>query len=594
MRHVLIGLFFFLALNVRAYQGKMTFEKQGLVESIFQLQFSDALEKAKVIDEGARLPHFTFLVQITKSAGQAPLDDLKRHEIIHNSPLNQDPLLRGLFYGAYHLYNSPNNTGAFELLHNAISEAKRRGDEPMQKLGYFYLLRLYEMEIVQTSQDYKNNIDLFKELVKEDIYGMFWYHVHHLANITKAFGKEDDTEWVNAFEKFKAFVRQNEIEGRLMTYYFYNKGIIERHRKDWQAARSSFLKVVKFSQNIGLLKYWKFSAFIQLSYVESLNGTYDTAKYYLDQARNYTNLSDTVKSKFILNRWSAIFYYAEVQKYDSAYWLLFESTNNERELDFRRNTLRISELKVQLDTAEKEKRIAEQYTWLITISVFTVLLVLLLTVLWWSLKKIRYKNEKIETLMRELHHRVKNNLQVISSLLGLQSMKLKDSAAKKAVAEGKERIRAMSLIHQRLYQHEEVTSLDVKDYIEHLVNELVKSYGYTGNLRLTINVPQLSLNADTSLPIGLIINELVTNSLKYAFEEVDEPIIDVSLEEIRENQFQLMLRDNGPGLPSHINVAESSTFGLRLVNLLVKQLGGKLKVDNAHGVTFQVSFNSIG
>ena len=131
--------------------------------------------------------------------------------------------------------------------------------------------------------------------------------------------------------------------------------------------------------------------------------------------------------------------------------------------------------------------------------------------------------------MRELHHRVKNNLQVISSMLALQSMKLENETARIAITEGKDRIRAMSLIHQRLYKKENELKINVREYVKNLMNDLVDSYGDHRNVDINLSIDSYSLNADTTLPIGLIINELVTNAFKYAFEKTDLPQIVVDL-----------------------------------------------------------------
>ena len=191
--------------------------------------------------------------------------------------------------------------------------------------------------------------------------------------------------------------------------------------------------------------------------------------------------------------------------------------------------------------------------------------------------------------MRELHHRVKNNLQVISSLLGLQSMRLEDANAKRAVIEGKERIRAMSLIHQKLYRHEEVTSLNIQDYITNLVEELTQSYGFSKKAKINIDVPSISMDADTSLPIGLIVNELVSNAFKYAFQDIEEPILELKL--IKENNNLLLkISDNGIGLPEQYSFENASSFGMKLVNLLVKQLKGSLEINQTNGLSYLIKF----
>jgi two-component sensor histidine kinase len=244
-----------------------------------------------------------------------------------------------------------------------------------------------------------------------------------------------------------------------------------------------------------------------------------------------------------------------------------------------------------IDIQEAEIAFQNQVIWasLVGLSVIFALTLFL----YQSRRKVHAKNQKIEMLMRELHHRVKNNLQVISSLLGLQSMKLQDAIAKQAVSEGKQRIKAMSLIHQKLYQQDEVSALDVNEYISALVNDLADSFGFRDKGRVIIDVPSISLNADTSLPIGLIVNELVTNALKYAFRDIEEPILELKLIQQTNSSYMLFVRDNGPGLPANFDLTKAESFGLKLVNILIKQLNASIEWVYEDGLQYQISFQSV-
>ena len=205
-------------------------------------------------------------------------------------------------------------------------------------------------------------------------------------------------------------------------------------------------------------------------------------------------------------------------------------------------------------------------------------------------ERVTERNLRIETLLRELHHRVKNNLQVISSLLGLQSNRLENVAAQKAVNEGKERIRTMSLIHQKLYQYDDVTALNIKDYVESLVMELSISYDFTEKSELIIEVPDINMDADTALPIGLIINELVTNAFKYAFDDRQLASLAVKLQTEDQKNYRLIIGDNGKGLPEGFDLSRVDSFGLKLVQLLVKQLNGSLIINQNNGLHFEIAF----
>lgn len=205
-------------------------------------------------------------------------------------------------------------------------------------------------------------------------------------------------------------------------------------------------------------------------------------------------------------------------------------------------------------------------------------------------RKVRLQSMKLEKalsekdiLLREIHHRVKNNLQLVSSLLNLQSRSIDDKVALEAINQGKSRVRSMALIHQDLYNRENLTGIRVKDYIKKLINELSASFSndfYDVNVEL--DVEDMELDVDTLVPLGLIINELLTNSYKYAFKDGDSGNIKVVLQEIN-STLHLMVRDNGEGFdPSTIR---SNSFGQKLVKTLSKQLEGSLKINSDKGTS---------
>lgn len=204
--------------------------------------------------------------------------------------------------------------------------------------------------------------------------------------------------------------------------------------------------------------------------------------------------------------------------------------------------------------------------------------------------RLQQKNLKIDTLMRELHHRVKNNLQVISSLLGLQSMRLEDENARKAVEDGKSRVRAMTLIHQRLYTQDDATSINAPKYIQNLIEELTATYGFQGRINTELDLADINLDVDQTLPLGLILNELISNSFKYAYKDIEKPLL--KLELITENRKgKLIIADNGKGFDQPINLEEAKSFGLRLVNILTQQMKGSMQVSYQHGLKYELSFN---
>lgn len=198
------------------------------------------------------------------------------------------------------------------------------------------------------------------------------------------------------------------------------------------------------------------------------------------------------------------------------------------------------------------------------------------------------ETEKIRK--KEIHHRVKNNLQVISSLLYLASDNFEDPDVIEAFMDSRNRVRSMALIHEELYQSVDMTSIDFSDYTEKLLDYLSKSYGTENkNIKLSSNVENVHLSIDTAVPLGMIINELVLNSLKHAFPERKEGKISVELSVLKGN-IQLRIKDNGIGLSSKIDYRNTESLGLQLVVTLVDQIDGTIELNAIDGTEFSINF----
>lgn len=201
------------------------------------------------------------------------------------------------------------------------------------------------------------------------------------------------------------------------------------------------------------------------------------------------------------------------------------------------------------------------------------------------------RNRENELLLGEIHHRVKNNLQVISSLLKLQSRQLEEGKAKNAVLEGRDRVKAMALIHQRLYQQDQFSSIEMDDYIKRLVESLADSYGFSDkDYQLKLKIAAIKLNVDSAIPIGLIINELVSNVFKHAFKGETHNHLEVALEE-RNDILKLGVADNGGGIPSSVTLADSPSFGIQLIYALAKELKGSVSFENGIGTRVNISIS---
>jgi two-component sensor histidine kinase len=200
-------------------------------------------------------------------------------------------------------------------------------------------------------------------------------------------------------------------------------------------------------------------------------------------------------------------------------------------------------------------------------------------------------NEK-EILLMEIHHRVKNNMQVVSSLLNLQSKYIKAEGDRHLFRDSQERVRSMALVHEKLYQSEDLTRIDFADYIKKLTQHLFHSYNRPGRvIDIGINASDIYLTIEKAIPCALIINELVSNSLKYAFaDDAGEGKIQIVFNRDDKNNYTLAVSDNGVGIPKDVNLHQPESLGLELVNILTKQLDGNIELDGSSGTRYTITF----
>jgi two-component sensor histidine kinase len=205
--------------------------------------------------------------------------------------------------------------------------------------------------------------------------------------------------------------------------------------------------------------------------------------------------------------------------------------------------------------------------------------------------ELRRSLQEKDTLLREVHHRVKNNLQIVSSLLKLQADTLADAGAASLLRESQQRVLSMALIHERLYTGKQMAAIEFDSYARTLVQELVYSYsGRGGNVTGRILPPRIFLSIGQAIPCGLILNELVTNALKHAYTADKTGEVMVELHESPEGRIRLAVSDYGKGLPPGFSTKNSKSLGLRIVDVLAKQLGGTLTYETGERTTFVLDF----
>ena len=208
-------------------------------------------------------------------------------------------------------------------------------------------------------------------------------------------------------------------------------------------------------------------------------------------------------------------------------------------------------------------------------------------------RAIRESLKEKEVLLKEVHHRVKNNLQVISSLLHLQSQHTQDQTSVQMFRQSQDRVRSMAMIHERLYRSKDMAKVNFTEYIESLTTHLFSTHLVdTSRIQLAVDVHGIKLAIDAAIPCGLILNELISNCLKHAFRGRTQGRIRIDMHPVNEHEILLSVSDDGVGLPPGIEPQSGETFGMQLIADLVDQLHGSVQVDRDAGTTVRIVFPS--
>ena len=200
--------------------------------------------------------------------------------------------------------------------------------------------------------------------------------------------------------------------------------------------------------------------------------------------------------------------------------------------------------------------------------------------------EISKQHKSLQILVKEIHHRVKNNLQIISSLMSLQSRKVEDKETSMVLNESKRRIEAIAMIHQKLSRDDKANRVDFKAYLDDLIDSQNKA---NPSLVCVVKSPSVMLNLDVAVPLGLIISELVVNSIKHAFADVTSPRLDIELKKVSD-RFELSIRDNGAGLPVDFDIKASESLGMEIIAALIDQISAEIEFLNDEGATCKIRF----
>jgi two-component sensor histidine kinase/tetratricopeptide (TPR) repeat protein len=342
------------------------------------------------------------------------------------------------------------------------------------------------------------------------------------------------------------------------------------------------------------------TSLLQLGEVSLSKGLTSQAEVQLNQAEKLARQSGSLYAlKQVLEK--KIKLYRGKNDFNKAFLSSRELLEVKDSLLNREKAEALSNLQIRYETDKKEQQIRllqnekdiqeiqllSNTRWVRSLIIVAVLLIIILALTFFLYRSSQRNKARVELLLKELNHRVKNNLQILSSLLSLQSSYLKDTPALEAVKSNEGRVNAMALIHKKLYLHEATQEINMKEYIEELVQYLTHSYGYSEqNLSLSLQVDAITLNVDKAIPIGLIINELVTNAFKYAFPSQPHPSLKLTFHQSRQAGI-IEIADNGKGATTPAPAAES--FGLKMVNMLIKELKAEIKRVQGPGTSFIIT-----
>jgi two-component sensor histidine kinase len=349
-------------------------------------------------------------------------------------------------------------------------------------------------------------------------------------------------------------------------------------------------------------KFMEMRAWLSIGKLQNLEGKYIAAIESLTKC--ITIATEKFGDKFYLSQAYETLGKAHAgnHQYREAYQAFAEYDKLKSEVFTAEADERISKLKTEFEVADKEGTILLQETMIkrqrtnqTLISIITALLLLLLILFYKAIqinrkknRLLQRKNEEKEFLLKEIHHRVKNNLEMVSSLLALQSARIKDPKILDAMHQSQHRVQCMSMIHQKLYLGKNLSAIEMKDYFKELADYVIHSFGAERQVTVDIEMNPLELDVDMAIPIGLIVNELLTNSLKYAFPNQKPGKIQISLKETN-RVLQLDVIDNGIG-KLEVEHVKGTGFGSHLVDLLTEQLDGKMKLNTQKGRSVSIQF----
>ncbi|RAR48899.1 sensor histidine kinase [Flavobacterium lacus] len=457
----------------------------------------------------------------------------------------------------------------------------------------------YQKEYEKAESNYKKALDLFKSTNNEVRIAAAYNNLGAIYRIQKKYNQAIETY----NQSYKLKDRAKDTLG--MSIALNNLGIVYQYMQQFEKAEQLMLKSLDFQNrsknNNGLI-----SSYVSLANLKIKQKKYEAARAYLDQAIVLGKSIDMPHEKLDIYQ---LYTHLDSIKgdYKSAFEHLkmyHEATDMVIQSDRKKET---DKLETIYKTKEKEKeievnkRIIESRTnaiWII--SIITSLLLVLAFRLFWLRYKLNQSNKKLnvllvqkEDLVKEIHHRVKNNLQVISSLLNMHVRKVQDPDSKKIFDDGISRIQAMSIIHQNIYSNTNLVELNPKEYIEKLIQQLYITYQIPEKkIKINSAIEDINLDIEKLMSLGLILNELLSNAFKYAFTQSHDGLIEIILRKANDNMLELIVKDDGIGIKNDIHDAENESLGMRLIQAFSIKLNGEQRFESEKGTIFTLKFKS--
>jgi two-component sensor histidine kinase len=338
-------------------------------------------------------------------------------------------------------------------------------------------------------------------------------------------------------------------------------------------------QVIDISEEIGAKKELR-DAYNEISEIYTLKGDFQKALMFKDR---YAELKDTLFSQ-------------QTKEIATNLEAKFESENKSKEIEILKRENQIQDLQLG-----RNRILIISFTIGLVLALISVVIYArtnrerkkALELLQRQNENIKKQKEEKEVLLKEIHHRVKNNLQVINSLIRLQCAYTDDQEALDLFDECQNRIISMALIHEKMYEAHDLSNINIQEYITELAQNLLRSYRLNQRIELDIDVELKTLTLDTLIPMGLLLNEMISNSLKHAFKEREEGQITVRMKRDEKGMFELLVGDNGVGLPEDFNFNSAHTLGMELIVTLTSQLEGSIEHLPQEGSYFKVVFQGL-